>query len=433
MTAEQLQALGRALAAYIELFAGCFPRRPSFEHLAAYCRGLLSDLPRKSVEPIALACGTAVRTLQNFMSDGVWDHERMRQLFQQRLAGRPALTGPDELGSIGLIDETSVAKKGNETPGVQRQYCGSLGKVENCVVTVHLGVVRGRFQTLLDADLFLPQSWSGDRLRCRDAAIPDAVAYRPKWRIALEQLDRARANGLRFDWLTFDEYYGGKPAFLEALDVRGQTFVAEIPRSFRVLMQRPRGRRPKRGWTGKRVDNLAKFSVDWHRQDWRAVQLARLTLDDQEWDVRSAQVHLVRRGDLTDRTYWLVVARNRATGQIKYFLSNAPADAALETLLRVAFSRWPIEHAFRTAKSELGFSHFEGRSYVALMRHLILGLLMLGFVTEQTNRLRGEKPGGHGGTGLRRPPAADPSLAAEPPRHDRPGPHGRGHHLPPAA
>lgn len=175
MTVKELMALGRLLAGYLELFAECFSSRPILEHFGAYCRGLLSDLPRKSVEPIALQCGTPVRTLQRFLRTSIWDHERMRDLYQQRLAASPQLVkpdelGPDDLGTIGLIDETSVAKKGDETPGVQRQYCGALGKQENGIVTVHLGVSRGRFKTLLDSDLFLPESWSND-LERRSAAV----------------------------------------------------------------------------------------------------------------------------------------------------------------------------------------------------------------------------------------------------------------------
>lgn len=434
MTPEQLLVLGTAFAAYLRLFEDCIAYRPTAEHLHSYCRGLLSDLARKSIEPIALACGTAVRTLQEFLRDHVWDHFRMRDQLQQRLAGQPALSAADDLGTIGVIDETSVAKKGTKTPGVQRQYCGSRGKLENCIVTVHLGIVRGLFRTLIDAALFLPKAWSADRTRCRDAKVPDDVVYRPKWRIALEQLTRAIGNGLTFNWLTFDEYYGGKPAFLADLDARsGMSYVGEIPRNFRCLATRPRGKKPKKGWKGKRVDNLARFSSAWNQRDWQGVTLARLTLDTHEWEVRAGQVYLVRRGELSERTYWLIVARNVATGEVKYFLANAPADTPVERLLRVAFTRWNVEHTFRVAKSEIGFGHFEGRSYVALMRHMILCLVVMGFVAEHTDRLRGEKSGDDDGASV---PSVEPTLpdvAGESPRDNRSSAHGRGHCLSPAA
>ena len=122
---------------------------------------------------------------------------------------------------------------------------------------------------------------------------------------------RAEANGHSFQWLTFDEYYGGKPAFVEALDTRQKTYyVAEIPRNFRCRATQPRGRRPKKGWKGKRADSLLQFSSALNRHGWASVSLQRLTLGDQQWEVRSGQVYLVREGNLTSRTYWLLWARN---------------------------------------------------------------------------------------------------------------------------
>ena len=434
MTPEQVAALGPALAGYLREFEDCFVHDHTREHLHTYCRGLLSDLPRKSIEPIALAAGTAVRTLQEFLRDHVWDQDRMRDQLQQRQARRPPPATADDLGCVGLIDETSQAKKGSKTPGVQRQWCGSLGKTDNCIVTVHLGIVSGRCKTLVDAALFLPKVWSQDRERCRAAGIPDDVVYRPKWCIALEQLDRAQANGLHLDWLTFDAYYGSKPAFLADLDTRPSLYyVGEVPRNFRCLTKPPKGRPPKGGWKGKRVDNLARFSSALNRQEWHGMRLARLTLADQEWQVRAGQVYLLRAGQVTERTYWLIIARNRATGEVKYFVSNAPADTALEKLLRVAFCRWNVEHGFRVSKSEIGFGHFEGRNYQALMRHLILCLLVMGFVSEHTERLRGEKPGDHPGASV---PGAEPALrglAGEPPGDIRLGAYQRSHCLSPAA
>jgi SRSO17 transposase len=170
----------------------------------------------------------------------------LRNHVQQRLAQRSPPESADDLGCVGVIDETGQVKKGPKTPGVQRQYGGAVGKIENGIVTVHLGITWGRFKTLVDADLVLPKAWSADRGRRRAAGIPDTVVYRPKWRIALEQLDRAQANGLHWEWLTFDEYYGSKPLFLADLDGRpGLSYVGEVPRSFRCLTAPPRRRQPK--------------------------------------------------------------------------------------------------------------------------------------------------------------------------------------------
>ena len=141
---------------------------------------------------------------------------------------------------LGIIGETTFVKKGDKTPGVQRQYCGTVGKKENCITTVHLAYAQGDFHTLIDQDLFLPEVWDQDRDRCRSAGIPDDVIYRPKWQIALEQYDRATKNGIVFEWMTFDEYYGSKPEFFRQLDARNQLFIGEVSCAFCVWMKLPK-------------------------------------------------------------------------------------------------------------------------------------------------------------------------------------------------
>jgi SRSO17 transposase len=175
MTDQDIARLGPAFAAFLRRFRPCFLQQRTAVHFDNYCRGLLSELPRKSVEPIALACGTAVRTLQEFLTTASWDHDRARDTLQGHLAAVLATLPADPLGTIGVIDETSCLKQGDQTPGVQRQYLGCVGKVGNGIVTVHVGVAKGRFQALLDAELYLPRSWDEDRPRCRAAGIPDDV------------------------------------------------------------------------------------------------------------------------------------------------------------------------------------------------------------------------------------------------------------------
>jgi len=246
---------------------------------------------------------------------------------------------------------------------------------------------------MLDSDLFLPDgSWDRDRTRCREAHIPEDIAYRPKWMIALEQLDRATANGVRFDWLVFDEGYGGKPEFLRLLEERGTHYVAEVPRNFMCWPTPPKYHSLQRPFAAKRADNAAAWGKPFLRQDWHTVRLDRRTLGPQTWKVKAAQVYLQRDdGRPTDRTYWLIVARNVDSDEVKYFVSNAPPRTALKLLLKVAFSRWGVEHAVRLVKSEVGFGHFEGRSWKGLLRHMILCQAVMLFVAEQTDRLRGEK------------------------------------------
>src|SRR4051812_23747247 len=208
MTEQQITDLGPAFAAYLRRFRGCVGQDRTAKHFDTYCRGLLSDLPRKSVEPIALAAGTAVRALQEFLVAARWDHASARDTLQAHLAGALADLPADALGAVGVIDETSCRKWGDHTPGVQRQYLGCVGKIDNGIVTVHRGVVKGTFQALLDADLYLPKAWADDRPRCRAADIPDHVGHRAKWRLAAGQWARALGNGVSFDWLVFERGTG---------------------------------------------------------------------------------------------------------------------------------------------------------------------------------------------------------------------------------
>jgi len=395
MLPEQIAGLAPALTEFLGVFKNCFGECRLLDHFATYCRGLLSNLPRKSVEPIALAAGSTVRALQMFLTDRVWDHLRLRDRLQQRIAALHAPAPgsshpPDDLGVIGLIDETSVAKKGDMTPGVQRQYCGASGKIDNCVVTVHLGYAHGQFKTLLDAELYLPKSWADDRDRCRAASIPDDLIYQPKTAIAVELVRRAIGNGIRFDWLVFDEGYGKDPWFLFELDRLGQTWIGEVPKNFRCWPTLPQYHSQRKEFASKKVCNVGRFSPALIYQDWQAITFPRQTVEPTVWHVKAAQVYLVNQGRPTDRTYWLIVAWNQATDEYKYFVSNAPPATKLDLLLKVAFRRAQIEHLFRLAKDEVGLSHFEGRSYVGLMRHLILCQLIVLFLAEQTARLNAE-------------------------------------------
>src|SRR5436305_1553642 len=287
MTEQQLRALGPALERYLAPSLFCCTYAQTFGHLNTYVRGLLSDLPRKTCEPIALAAGTPVRTLQEFLKDHLWDFARLRDGLQRHAADLlPDLPG-DDLGTVGLIDETSALKAGTKTPGVARQYLGCVGKVDNGIVSVHLGINRGRFKALLDTDLFLPKEWSDDRPRCREAGIPDDVVHRPKGRIALEQIDRARANGVRLDWVTFDEEYGKSPGFLAGLDDARLHFVGEVPRIFSCLAAHRRGRRPDETTRPRMAEEVVKSSSAFLGQAWQVLRLSRPAVEVERWRVRA--------------------------------------------------------------------------------------------------------------------------------------------------
>jgi SRSO17 transposase len=431
MTETDLRRLSPALANYLDEYLFCCGHTQTFGHLGTYVRGLLSDLKRKTCEPIALKAGTPVRTLQEFLRDHVWSFTQARDFLQGHAATLLPLLPKDDLGNVGLVDETSAAKTGDKTPGVARQYLGCLGKVDNGIVSVHIGVCKGAFKTLLDADLYLPKEWDADRKRCRAAGIPDSVVHRPKWQIALEQLDRAKKNGITLDWLTFDEGYGACPGFLFGLDDAKQAFVGEVPRSFSCLALTRQGQRPADEVKGRKAEDVVRSCVAFKSQAWRVLRLPRQSQEDQVWRVKAARVWLHSAEGWSENSYWLIWASNDETGEEKFFLSNAPADASVEVLVRVAFRRWNVEHCFRTVKSELGFTHFEGRHYVALMRHMTLCLITLGFVAEHTERLREKKSGSDDGASVPSDGRGVPQLAQTAAGHERSDVHVGCHRLPP--
>jgi SRSO17 transposase len=424
MDVDAIRALEPALRDYLDRFADCFPRRDTRGHFPRYVEGQLSDIQRKSVEPMALKMNVPVRTLQEFLSQYHWDHELMRDRLQQIV--RDEHGGDGSHGeTIGIFDETSAVKKGDKTPGVQRQYCGAVGKQENCIVMVNLAFARGDFHCLVDAELFLPESWSLDRPRCREAGIPDEMVYRPKSEIALEQYHRAKANGMHFDWLTFDEWYGSKPELLRALDAEEQKFVAEVPKNFRGWVDPPkvtfrpyrkgkrgRGRKTPRVVSGSRspqtVEEIVCRNPALQNQDWERWQVKHTQKGPMVWEVKHALITLKDENDLPGPVDHLLVARNAANPtKVKYFISNAPPETPVETLLRVAFSRWRIERCYEDQKGEIGLAHFEGRRYIGLKRHLILSCVSYLFLSLARESQRGKKsgtdhlPGSHGGLGHR--------------------------------
>jgi SRSO17 transposase len=408
MDADQIRRLKPELTRYLHEFDDCFARRDTRAHLSTYVAGQLSKLPAKSCEPMALAAGVAPRTLQEFLAQHCWDEDRLRKRLQELVVRDHA--GPH---SIGVVDETSDVKKGDKTPGVQRQYCGCVGKQENGIVTVHLGYASGDFHALIDGELFLPESWSEDRPRCRAAGIPDELVYRSKWKIALELYDRAVEGGVLFDWLTFDEGYGGKPLFLQGLDGRKQCFVAEVPVTFSCWTRRPPvTERPfRRGGRGRprktprllagspapqSVRELAASWPELRDQAWTRYYVKDGEKGPLVWEAKHARVVMKNDDGLPGVDLHLVVARNAVNHEeVKYFLSNATPETSVETLLLVAFSRWRVERCFRDQKQQIGLDQWEGRHYLGLKRHLILSCVSYLFLARSRQRLRGEKSRGH--------------------------------------
>jgi SRSO17 transposase len=406
MTADEILALGPRIERFLRLFDECFVDDGTRHHLRVYVQGQLSNLPRKSVEPIAVAANMAPKTLQQFLSLAKWDHLLMRDRLQQRVAS--GHRGPRV---IGVFDETGCPKKGHKTPGVQHQYCGATGKNDNCIVTVHLALAEGSFHCLLDSELFLPEVWSADRSRCRAAGIPEALVHRPKWQIGLELYDIARGNGLAFAWVTFDEDYGGKPGFLRGLIARGQRFVGEVPGSLTGWIARPAvTSRPYRKGGKSRPRKVPRLvsgspqasSLKDHllsspallAQAWQPYHVKDSNKGPMVWEAKRVTMTFKDEDDLPGLSLELVAARDmRDQEKVKYFVSNAAAETATSLLLLVGLTRWHVERCFEDGKSELGFDHWEGRSYLGLKRHQTVSAVSFLLLAEIRRALGGEKPG----------------------------------------
>lgn len=389
MTTEEILGLGPELAGFLAEFGDCFGRSEPRGKLETYVRGQLGQLPRKSVEPMALAASMSPRTLQEFLASDEWQEDRLgghvRRLVVRDHADDQA---------IGVIDESGHPKKGRHTAGVSRQYCGNTGKIDNCVTTVHLTYTTfdNRFRTMIDSDLFLPECWHEDRERCRRAKIPEDVVYRPKYDIALEQLDRAAAEGVRLAWITADEWYSQKPKFVRGLEQRGLRFVLETPKNFALWLHDPASGPPT---PAKPVETLCRYSRVMLRQPWEKYCIKDTEKGPLVWEVKSAPCWLPREGGVVG-PYWLVMARNVLDpSEVKYFVSNAAAGVPLPVILHVGFSRWSVERCLEDEKTELGLSHFEVRCYPALLRHLLITHVSHLFLARQTIRLREKKSGGH--------------------------------------
>lgn len=426
MTKEQMASLQPALGQYLDAFRVCFRKAVTFGYLEIYVAGLMSDCPRKSIEPIALAADVPVRNLQEFLSAFRWDHQRAEELLLRQVADRPAGSA-----AIGIIDACGHAKQGDKTPGVQRQWCGETGKIDNCVVGQHLLFTdndpANPFGCILCSDLFLSKDWAADEARRREAGIPPDLTHRTKWQIAIEQVRRAIGQGVRFDYLLFDEDYGSHPPFWRELDGLGQCGMGEVRANFFCWATPPAYHSGRAEHAAHEVQHLFRHSPVFYAQAWQDVTIKDRTRGPQHWRYKAARVQMtdtsVGHNAPSDRRYWLIVAQSPQTDEIKYFLSNAPASASPAALLQVAFARWHIEKWFERAKQETGFGAFEVRTYDGLLRHWLCSRLAMYFLAAQTQRLRGEKSADHaraGGPGGQHAGREDLADLAAILGHDRP-------------
>jgi SRSO17 transposase len=409
-------------------------RRETQRHWAPfYVKGLILPGERKSVEPMAARVAPGdLQQLHHFVSTSPWataplEEELVRAA--DRLVG-----GPD---AVLVVDDTALVKQGRHSVGVKRQYCGQLGKKANCQALVSLTLARTEVPVCVGLRLFLPEDWCASADRRAAAGVPEAVAYRPKWRIALDEIDRVLASGARFGHVLADAEYGKAAEFRAGLAERQLRFAVGILPTQKVYPADVTLSLPERKPTGRprkhpvpsaasvgAAELLEARPEAFRTISWRTGTKGPLRAEFAALRVRVADGPLAARGQhLPGEEAWLV-GEHRATGEKKYYLANLPADASLETLAALIKARWVCEQAHQQLKDELGLDHFEGRSWRGLHHHALLCLLAFAFL--QHLRLGGKK---------RRHPArartAAPAQPARRPPADRGGAHPGPAALPP--
>ena len=393
------------LRSFHDAFRSCFPRREPREHFFRYMVGQFSRLERKSIEPMALAVnGGNVRAMQRFVSDASWDEAQMRHIYHQLVyedMGAPA--------GVVIVDESGFPKQGKDSVGVARQYCGTLGKVENCQVGVFAAYASPYGYALVDQQLFLPEPWftavyAERRTKCQ---VPENLAFQTKPELAGAMVRALFQEGvLPFKYVVADCLYGNNADFLAAVEACwGVTSLVAIPADTRCWLHGPvmqthsyryRGQaRTKRIVTSKdrhppTVEMIAKRLPEtcWYRRT-----VSEGTKGPIVCEFTKRQVTLCREGR-PDRAVWLVLKRTvGAEPSYWYYISNAPLSTRLPTFAWLSGVRWAIEQGFEEAKTELGMDHDEVRRYPGWHHHMLICMLAHFFLWHVKIRLGGKSPG----------------------------------------
>jgi SRSO17 transposase len=395
------------LAQYAESFAPDFPQARPALWAGVYLQGLLSDGERKSIEPLSrrvtlpdeLAVKDPDQALQQFVNQSPWDHKRVLRRYRCLLA--QTFASPQ---GVFLFDDVSFPKQGKHSVGVQRQYCGALGKKANCQVAVSVHYVSPRGHYPLDLRLYLPEVWLSDKARLDKAGVPSAERRAlTKPEIALELLDGVRAEGLPGRAVVADAGYGVSEAFRDGLEARGLSYAVGVTGELVVFTQqplwdvaKPPGRAGGRPGTRPRLaegspqpialSELAK-QVKLRRVTWREGTKGKLS--GRFCWLRVWPAGGWRTGECAGKgPVWLLI-EEQADGTIKYALSNLPEGTGVKAAVRLWKSRWPVEQGYQQMKEELGLDHFEGRSWRGFHHHCCLVILAYGFLLLE--RLRAEE------------------------------------------
>jgi SRSO17 transposase len=383
---------------------------------ALVIRGRLGGLERKTSEPIAIEAGLPRKPIQFFVGSGKWDDEAV--MAELRAHVGEEMAEPD---GVVVVDGSGFPKKGTESCGVARQWCGRLGKVDNCQVGVFLAYAAGDGYAPLDRRLYLPGDWAGDAARRAKCHVPPEVAFREKWQIALELLDRS-LPGLAHGWIAGDDEFGRASEFRGALRSRGERYVLDVPCNTTVRDLEQRRPPRKKAGVGRRrevpfvrADAWAAGRPEsrWERIEVRDGEKGPLVVDAMTVRVKAKQEGRVGPEER------LVVIRTVGESRVDYALTNAGPEVPLAEIVRAQRRRHRIEEMFAAGNGEAGLDHYEVRSWVGWHHHMTLSLVALWFLCLERRRVGGENPGDHSAAGAEYPGPTAPRSAPEPGR-DRP-------------
>jgi len=361
---EEVRAWAAGLDALHVRIAGRFARAEPRRRALAYLRGLLGNVGRKNGWQLAEHAGERTPDgMQRLLATADWDPDRVRDDLRAYVVERLG-----DVGAVLVVDETGFLKKGTTSVGVQRQYSGTAGKVDNCQLGVFLAYASPRGRAFIDRELYLPECWTDDPPRCRAARVPEQVGFRTKPQLAQLMLERALDAGVPASWVTADEVYGGSPTLRQWLEGRGVSYVLAVKCTEPLAISGPDGpvrataeqlaaAVPAEQWVTASAGQGAKGR---RLYDWTRIQLATPVT--------------------SEMARWLLVRRSRRDGELAFYACSGPAGTSLVGLVRVAGTRWAVEEGFEQAKGEVGLDHYEVRKWPGWYRHITLALLAHAFL-----------------------------------------------------
>ena len=389
---EMLEGMLTRLETFVEPFAEALDEPAQRRHALEYTTGLLSDLKHKTGEAIAYLHDQKRQGIQKFIGQVPWDHQPLFATLADQVGEQ--LGEPD---AVLVFDPSGFAKKGVKSVGVARQWCGRLGKVDNCQVGVSLADVSRKEHAIVKTRLYLPEEWAQDRGRREEAGVPETIQFQTRHGLALEMLEECRGR-LPHAWIAGDDEMGRPSGFRQELRTQNERYLLAVPSNLliRDIEVTPpeyagRGRHPQVPFT--RLDHWCRALPEsaWTRIDVRDGAKGPLVIEAVQRRIQAR----TETGGTGPEELLLVTRGRQADGIYKhdYYFSNAAPGTSLKELARVAKAEHRVEECFERAKGEAGLADYQGRNWIAWHHHQILALLAAWFLTQETRRGKNTDPG----------------------------------------